>query len=129
VFGLYEAVTATDAQFIQTDRVRGPGEPWRRLDPGDLATVLPNLNLIGAASAVNGIHPLSGCSSLLRSQSSTASSSSEVGLFLLLKRGLHELLSLLRGGEALVDVFVLVVDEVLVLLKLVVLAAEELVEL
>lgn len=47
----------------------------------------------------------------------------------MLKRSLHELLSLLRGGEALVDVFVLVVDEVLVLLKLVVLAAEELVEL
>lgn len=64
MFGLYEAVTATDAQFIQTDRVRGPGEPWRRFDPGDLATVLPNLNLIGAASAVDGIHPLSGCSSL-----------------------------------------------------------------
>lgn len=47
----------------------------------------------------------------------------------MLKRGLHELLNLLRGGEALVDVFVLVVDEVLVLLKLVILAAEELVEL
>jgi len=42
---------------------------------------------------------------------------------------LHEFLSLLCGGEALVDVLVLVVDEVLVLLKLVVLAAEELVEL
>ena len=116
------------AQFIQTDKVWRPGEPWRRLDPGDLAPFIPNLNLIGAASAVDGIHPLSGAPPFLRSQSSTASSS-EVGLFLLLKRALHELLSLLRGGEALVDVFVLVVDEVLVLLKLVVLAAEELVEL
>ena len=66
---------------------------------------------------------------LLRSKSSTASSSSEVGLFLLLKRSVHELLNLLWCGEALVDEFVLVVDEVLVLLKLVVLAAEELVDL
>jgi hypothetical protein len=42
---------------------------------------------------------------------------------------MHELVSLLCGGEALIDVLVLVVDEVLVLLKLVVFAAEELVEL
>ena len=42
---------------------------------------------------------------------------------------MHKVVSLLCGGEALIDVLVLIVDEVFVLLELVVLAAEELVEL
>ncbi len=42
---------------------------------------------------------------------------------------MHEILSFLGGGEALVDELVLIVDEVLVLLEVVLFSTEEFVEL